>query len=256
MRLRRVRASGSGEQLQAHQRATPLLPKLVAGHPPLDTRRPRHLNEMPGSRVEMGGIEPPSDGRPRVILRAQSAKHFSAPGAVQTRHPDGLSQLSVGADPLTRSAPSGSLNDASIRAGSTTRADGLKAQAAIRQRERSRCDCVRHLLVCTHRSRAERASSTRFPSIDDRRRNRSSPVYFIMFRRGMSPRRISQSTGPALVDQEAPGLRGAPTANAVSAPLASCSGASRVRPRACPEPRAAPDACPTPACREPGRPRP
>ena len=128
--------------------------------------------------VEMGGIEPPSDGRPRGLLRAQSASYFSAPDVMQTCLPDGLSQLSVEADPLTRSTTSGSLNDARIRAGSTTRADGLKVQTAIRQQERSRCDSVRHLLVCTHRSRAERASSTRFPSIDDRRRNRSSPIEF------------------------------------------------------------------------------
>lgn len=126
----------------------------------------------------MGGIEPPSDGRPRGLLRAQSASYFSAPDVMQTCLPDGLSQLSVEADPLTRSTTSGSLNDARIRAGSTTRADGLKVQTAIRQQERSRCDSVRHLLVCTHRSRAERASSTRFPSIDDRRRNRSSPIEF------------------------------------------------------------------------------
>ena len=141
-----------------------------------DMGKPRNHTVPGSSPVEMAGIEPASDGRPRVLLRAQSAEHFSAPGAVQTRHPDGLSRLSVGADPPTRSVPSGSLYDARNRAGSTTRTDGLKAQAAIRQRERSRCDCVRHLLVCTHRSRAERASSTRFSSIDDRRRNRSSPV--------------------------------------------------------------------------------
>ncbi len=146
---------------------------------------PHQGNENPGTPVESrgvswrwGGIEPPSDGRPRGLLRAQSASYFSAPDVMQTCLPDGLSQLSVEADPLTRSTTSGSLNDARIRAGSTTRADGLKVQTAIRQQERSRCDSVRHLLVCTHRSRAERASSTRFPSIDDRRRNRSSPIEF------------------------------------------------------------------------------
>ena len=38
----------------------------------------------PGGSVEMGGIEPPSSGRPRVLLRAQSANNFSAPGVMQT----------------------------------------------------------------------------------------------------------------------------------------------------------------------------
>lgn len=218
--------------------------------------------------VEMGGIEPPSDGRPRVILRAQSAKHFSAPGVLQTGHPDGLSQLSVGAGPLTRPAPSGSLNDARNRAGSTTRADGLKAQAAIRQRERSRCDCVRHLWVCTHRSRAERASSTRFPSIDDRRRNRSSPVYFFMAPTRIAPHRPHQPTRrrPRRSRRMAPrgSAHGEPARSLhpprrgpwISAPPAWCSGVSRARPRACPGPRAGPGACPTPACRGPGPPRP
>jgi len=48
----------------------------------------------------------------------------------------------------------------------------------IRQRERSRCDSVRHLLVCTHRLRVERTFSARFTSIDDHCRNRSSPIEF------------------------------------------------------------------------------
>ena len=87
--------------------------------------------------------------------------------------------MSVGADPPTWPAPSGPLNDARHRAEGTTRADGLKVHAAIRRRERSRCGSVRHLLVCTQRLRVERAFSARFPSIDDRRRNRSSPIEFI-----------------------------------------------------------------------------
>lgn len=115
-----------------------------AGHAP-GQRKPRDSDGVPGCLVEMGGIEPPSDGRPRGLLRAQSASYFSAPDVMQTCLPDGLSQLSVEVDPLTRSTTSGSLNDARIRAGSATRADGLKVQTAIRQQERSRCDSVRHL---------------------------------------------------------------------------------------------------------------
>lgn len=33
--------------------------------------------------VEMGGIEPPSDGRPRGLLRAHPADYFSAPNVMQ-----------------------------------------------------------------------------------------------------------------------------------------------------------------------------
>ena len=140
--------------------------------------------KTPGLQRSPGVIS--GDGGNRTPVRRPAPRY--SPGTVcwlflgPRRHadllPDGLSHLSVGADPMTRSTTSGSLNDARIRAGSTTRADGLKVQAAIRQRERSRCGSVRHLLVCTHRLRAERASSTRFPSIDDRRRNRSSPMEF------------------------------------------------------------------------------
>lgn len=34
-------------------------------------------------QVEMGGIEPPSDGRPRGLLRAHPADYFSAPNVMQ-----------------------------------------------------------------------------------------------------------------------------------------------------------------------------
>ncbi len=46
--------------------------------------KPRNFNEVPGLHVEMGGIEPPSNSRPRGLLRAQSASYFSAPGIMQT----------------------------------------------------------------------------------------------------------------------------------------------------------------------------
>lgn len=156
------------------------------------TGQPKRSSHCLKQRKKMGEVSESDtsptggDGGNRTPVRRPAPR--SSPGTVcwlflgprrpADLLPDGLSQLSVEADPLTRSTTSGSLNDARIRAGSTTRADGLKAQAAIRQRERSRCGCVRHLLVCTHRLRAERASSTRFPSIDDRRRNRSSPIEF------------------------------------------------------------------------------
>ena len=52
---------------------------------PLETKeKPRNFNEVPGLLVEMGGIEPPSNSRPRGLLRAQSASYFSAPGIMQT----------------------------------------------------------------------------------------------------------------------------------------------------------------------------
>ena len=52
---------------------------------PLKTKeKPRNFNEVPRLIVEMGGIEPPSNSRPRGLLRAQSASYFSAPGIMQT----------------------------------------------------------------------------------------------------------------------------------------------------------------------------
>ena len=48
------------------------------------TGKPPGFQGNPGGSVEMGGIEPPSSGRPRVLLRAQSANNFSAPGVMQT----------------------------------------------------------------------------------------------------------------------------------------------------------------------------
>ena len=52
---------------------------------PLETKeKSRNFNEVPGLLVEMGGIEPPSNSRPRGLLRAQSASYFSAPGIMQT----------------------------------------------------------------------------------------------------------------------------------------------------------------------------
>ena len=35
--------------------------------------------EARGGMVEMGGIEPPSNGRPRILLRAQSTVKFLSP---------------------------------------------------------------------------------------------------------------------------------------------------------------------------------
>ena len=43
------------------------------------------------SQVEMGGIEPPSNGRPRILLRAQSTVLFLSPQHCADSPPDGLS---------------------------------------------------------------------------------------------------------------------------------------------------------------------
>ena len=81
--------------------------------------------------VEMGGIEPPSNSRPRILLRAQSTVLYLSPQHCVDSPLDRLSWLSVGGTPPTWATPSGSLDDARHRAGSNSRADGLKVQAAI-----------------------------------------------------------------------------------------------------------------------------
>ena len=58
---------------------------LTSGHRAGEVRtyaRKREFDTSP--QVEMGGIEPPSNSRPRGLLRAQSASYFSAPGIMQT----------------------------------------------------------------------------------------------------------------------------------------------------------------------------
>lgn len=84
-----------------------------------------------GSLVEMGGIEPPSDDRPRGLLRAHPAIDFSACDVMQAccqrSSVDEVSEHAHrhGAHPV---AP---LNDARHQTEGTTWADGLKVHAAI-----------------------------------------------------------------------------------------------------------------------------
>ena len=47
--------------------------------------------EARGGMVEMGGIEPPSNGRPRILLRAQSTVLFLSPQHCVDSPPDRLS---------------------------------------------------------------------------------------------------------------------------------------------------------------------
>ena len=42
-------------------------------------KTPGFQTEARGGMVEMGGIEPPSNGRPRILLRAQSTVLFLSP---------------------------------------------------------------------------------------------------------------------------------------------------------------------------------
>ena len=58
----------------------------------LEGQKPRASNGSPGwDVVEMGGIEPPSNGRPRILLRAQSTVLFLSPQHCVDTPPDRLS---------------------------------------------------------------------------------------------------------------------------------------------------------------------
>ena len=56
-----------------------------------DRENPGLPTEARGGMVEMGGIEPPSNGRPRILLRAQSTVLFLSPQHCVDTPPDRLS---------------------------------------------------------------------------------------------------------------------------------------------------------------------
>ena len=52
----------------------------------VNAKTPRNLAAPRNHVVEMAGIEPASGNQPRVLLRVQSALHFSALGITQTSY--------------------------------------------------------------------------------------------------------------------------------------------------------------------------
>lgn len=159
-----------------HRRAPATTPAGAATGKARRAPDPRGSGALRLREVEMGGIEPPSDVVLPGLLRAQSKRKFLSP---KSHHLDkwlvlpGSVAEKVPSTPATQVLSSGYLADASIPRDSS---GGLTDRlAAIRQRERSQCAWIRHLLVCRERSQDDSASLARFSCRDSHRRNRSSP---------------------------------------------------------------------------------
>ena len=122
---------------------------------------PLHSAKTPW--VEVAGIEPASSDDEPGLLRAQLAQRSLGSCTRTSTLQTSPVSVNVPVKPSDESQQVSPLDEARVRDGGTP---GLTLRSLLRQRERSQCAFVRHLLFYKERLRDNPVSSARFPCRD------------------------------------------------------------------------------------------